>query len=148
MGRLLSAALVVTAVAAAVVIAAGGVEVPPEPRKVTAESDRAPRTAPAREQPRKLPVAATVRMRELAFVPSNVSARRGAVVRFRNQDDVEHDVFVQPPGDLSAGPVAQSRRILPGKSFSVTLPGTGAFRFACTLHPTVMQGRIESRRAA
>jgi plastocyanin len=145
MGRLLSFALVLTAVAAAIVIAAGGVDVPADKQSATV---RAAATPPPADETRGLPVGATVSMHALAFTPASVSVKRGTVVRFRNRDSVEHDVFLQPPGDLSAGPVAQSKRIPPGGRFSVALRGTGVFRFACTLHPTVMQGRIEVRRAA
>ena len=147
MGRLLSVAVVVTAIAAAIVIAAGGVDTPPKDTSRPQVAASTPTPSPAHET-RGLPVAATVTMRALAFAPSVVTVRAGTVVRFRNQDSVDHDVFVQPPGDISAGPVAQSRRIPPGGTYEVALRGTGVFRFACTLHPTVMQGRIDVRRAA
>jgi plastocyanin len=87
-------------------------------------------------------VGATVRMRALAFSPTRVTVRAGEVVRFVNDDDVAHSVEEDLGARSGVAPAFASARLSPGSSFQYTARTPGTLPFVCTLHPTVMRGRI------
>jgi plastocyanin len=143
MGRLTTIAVLVAVVAGVITIAAGGVdESKKDEGKAVAEASHNPDTAPpARHVRRK--VGATVPMRALAFTRRKVTIKAGETVRFRNRDNVAHDVYASLGGDPGIGDF-HSPRIAPGTSYTtpiLALPGT--YSYVCTLHPTVMHGTIE-----
>jgi len=88
------------------------------------------------------PVGVTVVMRDLAFHAPVVTVRRGQAVRFVNHDDVAHTVLQDYGARGGQQPLFESGRILPGGSFVWVAPAPGTYRFVCSLHPTVMHGRI------
>jgi plastocyanin len=86
--------------------------------------------------------AATVRMRRLLFVTPNVTVPAGRAVRFVNADDVAHTVAEDLGARSGVAALFESARIAPGASFSYVPRTVGVIRYVCTLHPTVMHGRI------
>jgi plastocyanin len=130
-------ATLLTAIAAGITIAAGGVDEKAEKKAKFVKGPTPPHTtrpAPA------TPVTATVRMSALAFAPLTVHVRRGTAVRFVNRDDVVHNIT----SDITNGDVAlfHSPRIAIGKSYEIAFPKVGTYTYVCTVHPTVMHGRI------
>ncbi len=63
-------------------------------------------------------------------------------MRFVNRDDVAHTVMEDIGARSGEEPLFESRRIPPGGSFTVVLRTPGTIDYVCTLHPTVMHGRI------
>ena len=81
------------------------------------------------------PVAArAVTIRNFAFRPHIVTVKRGVTVRWTNKDSTAHTVT----SDTGAfgSPVLQ-----PGVSFSVRFTRPGAYRYHCSIHPS-MTGEI------
>jgi plastocyanin len=90
----------------------------------------------------RAPVGATVRMRELLFQSPVVHVRAGQAVQWINTDPVDHTV-VQDLGPGGAPtPLFASHRIPPGGTYRVVFHTPGTVAFVCTLHPTIMTGRV------
>lgn len=145
MGRIVAIALVVVAAGIAVVVAGGpGSDRPEGPAggpvsaRVTAAGPQS-QAAPARRPAR---VGATVRMRRLRFVGPDVTVAAGRAVRFVNADDVAHAVSEDVGARSGVAPAFRSRRIPPDGSFTYVTRSARTIRYVCTLHPTVMFGRI------
>lgn len=149
MGRLLAIALVVTAAGISVVVVNGEGENKPKEeiegttpaRESTEVSDSAPeeRIAPAGRRPAR--TGATVRMRNLRFLPDAVTVDVGQAVRFVNEDDVAHTVFQDVGARSGIAPLVDSRRIQPGEAFTFVPRTKGLVAYVCTLHPSVMKGQ-------
>jgi plastocyanin len=89
-----------------------------------------------------------VHMKHLAFIPSEITVKPGAIIRFVNRDDVAHTVVENLGARSGEIPAFESQRILPGHSFQIRAGKAGSVTpFICTLHPTVMSGRIFVRTA-
>jgi len=89
-----------------------------------------------------------VRMQHLAFIPSEITVRPGQIIRFVNRDDVAHTVVQNLGARSGEAPAFQSNRIRPGQFFQIRAGKAGSVTpFICTLHPTVMSGRIYVRTA-
>lgn len=145
MGRIVAIALVLAAAGIAVVVANGpGIDRPEEraggavSARMTAAVPQS-QTAPARRPAR---VGATVRMRRLRFVGRDVTVAAGRAVRFVNADDVAHAVSEDVGARSGVVPAFESRRIPPGGSFTYVTRAARTIAYVCTLHPTVMSGRI------
>ena len=152
MGRLVALALAVTAVGIVIVAENGpGKDKPkkdvltPKNQSTQVGSGGANRANIATGAVKGKP-AVTIRMKSLRFRPVQVTVRPGAIVRFVNRDDVAHTV-VEDVGSRSGVTAAfQSNRILPGRSFQIRVGKAGSVTpFICTLHPSVMSGRIYVR---
>lgn len=142
MGRLMTIAVLVAAVAGVITIAAGGVEEKPDKPKAEVAATRPAGPGP-RHTKATARVGATVPMRALEFTRPKVTIKAGEVVRFVNRDDVEHTVYAALGGDPGIADF-HSDRIAPGHSYKTPiLSERGTYSYVCTLHPTVMQGVIE-----
>lgn len=145
MGRLVAIVVLAAAVLVAVVAVNGpGKDKPAEQAGTPArESPAVAPTGPGKEvAAAHAPVGATVIMRDLAFRGADVTVRRGEAVRFVNHDDVAHTVLQDFGARGGQLPLFESGRILPGGSFVWVASAAGTFRYVCSLHPTVMHGRI------
>jgi plastocyanin len=141
MGRLMTIAVLVAAVAGVITIASGGVDPKPKSAKKAAVAT-ANATRPNAPRPHAR-VGAVVTMRNLAFTQAHVSIAAGRAVRWVNHDNVEHTVYATIGGDDGTSSF-NSRRIEPGQSYeSPILANPGVYSYVCTLHPTVMHGVIE-----
>jgi plastocyanin len=137
-------AIVVTAVAGAVTIAAGGVD---EKQDKTAAASTGGIEATdtdtgtlSDEQASRAHIAATVRMRHLAFKPTTVTITQGESVRWVNHDNVLHNV-VATTGSGTELAAFKSKSIAPLSTY-VTAPRAGTYLYVCTIHPTVMHGKV------
>ncbi len=73
-----------------------------------------------------------VEVRQMAFVPSSISVRKGERITFINRDIVMHDI--------TEGKKAwQSHPLATGKSWTLTV--TRSADYYCSIHP-VMKGKI------
>lgn len=82
------------------------------------------------------PVAHTVEIKGMKFLPDNLSVQKGDTVIWVNHDIVTHDITEQ-------GSKAWSSSSLPtGKSWSVVIDKSSDYY--CSIHP-VMKGRVEIR---
>jgi plastocyanin len=137
-------AIVFTAAAAGVTIALGGVEQKPEEHKAEVVEPTGGTAAPEAEfepeRPETQTVVATVRMRRLRFSPDYVAVSEGDAIRFVNRDDVRHDVVAET-GSGTERPAFDSGTIPPGGDYRVA-PRFGTYEYVCTIHPSVMRGRI------
>jgi plastocyanin len=78
----------------------------------------------------------------MAFHPKVVHVRPGDTITWLNKDLFVHNVTAAA---AQASPGVRSGDLAPGKSWRYTVPATGSFDYACTLHP-VMTGRVEVER--
>ena len=70
-----------------------------------------------------------------AFNPADLKIKQGTKVVWTNNDTVSHTVT----GDAK---VINSPKLAPGASYSFTFTKTGAFKYSCTIHPS-MRGTVE-----
>ncbi len=145
-------ALLVAAIGIAVVVVVGPGEDKPVETVAPARASSSkptPIRAGDREPAQPAPHArlgATVRMRDLAFHPTSVTVKVGRAVRWVNNDDVAHTVVEDLGARSGVAPLFESKRIPPGGSFRIVLTTRGTVPYVCTLHPTVMSGRIVVKR--
>jgi len=75
----------------------------------------------------------TITMKNMKFTPAKVTVRQGTKVTFVNQDVLIHDamqVSVQEFG--KAEPGFDTKEVMPGKSFTVTLDKPGVYPILCS----------------
>ena len=136
-------AVVLTAIAGGVTIAAGGVENKRDEPKV-ADTGGTPATAVETATPEETAarahIAATVRIRRLRFKPATVTISAGEAIKWVNHDNVVHNVTATT-GSGTELPAFRSKSIAPLSTY-VTAPRAGTYLYVCTIHPTVMHGRI------
>jgi len=87
-------------------------------------------------------VAATVRMRSLAFVPSRVTIGQGETVRWINDDLVPHTTTSGNPDSAGAGGLWDSGQLGLGQSFEHTFNDAGEFFYFCETHPFIMRNAL------
>jgi plastocyanin len=87
-------------------------------------------------------VGATVHMRALLFQSPDVHVRAGQAVQWVNADPVDHTVVQNLGPGGAPTPLFSSPRIPPGGSYRVVFHTPGTVAFVCTLHPTIMTGRV------
>jgi plastocyanin len=73
--------------------------------------------------------AAQVTMANIAFNPTQVTAKVGQTVKWTNQDGVPHNV---------TAPTFRSKDLQPGQSYSYRVTRAGTFRYVCTIHPQMV----------
>jgi YVTN family beta-propeller protein len=111
------------------------IEVGKGPRKIDIQPKATQKTASV-AQPMRVAAAnaATVEIKDFAFVPTEIRVAAGQPVVWTNRDTVTHTVTgaenAWNSGDLS-----------PGSRFSRTFQQPGTYEFACSIHP-YMQGRV------
>jgi plastocyanin len=137
-------AIVLTAVAGAVTIAAGGVDEKKD-KTAAASTGGTAATVPSStsisdEAAARAHIGATVRMRRLRFKPTTVTVRQGESVRWVNHDNVVHNV-VATTGSGTELAAFKSKSIPPLSTY-VTAPTAGTYLYVCTIHPTVMHGKV------
>lgn len=74
-----------------------------------------------------------VTMAGMAYQPAAVQAKVGDVIRFVNNDTVDHDVFV-PTKDFGVDLGMQK----PGQSVELPLARSGSFEVECVIHPHML----------
>ncbi len=75
----------------------------------------------------------TVTMAGGAYQPAKISAAVGDTIRFRNDDDADHNVFVPTVGHaLDLG------KQEPGQEAVLTLGKSGTFDVECVFHPGML----------
>jgi plastocyanin len=83
---------------------------------------------------------ANVLIRSVAFAPRRLSVPRGATVRWRFKDPIQHDVT------LASGPRAFASAYYKGPArYRKKLTTPGEYRIFCSLHPVTMAQTIEVR---
>jgi plastocyanin len=138
-------AIVLTAAAGAVTVAAGGVDEKKD-KEAQASSTGGTEATPASEgglsdqAAVRAHIGATVRMRRLRFKPVTVTIRQGESVRWVNHDDVVHNVTATT-GSGTELAAFKSKSIVPLSTY-VTAPRAGTYLYVCSIHPTVMQGKV------
>jgi plastocyanin len=151
MGRLVAIVLLVAAAGIAVIAVNGPGKDKPVTDRLTPVRESSHVTTvradgsvvtPGEPVSARAPVGATVVMRNLAFAPSVVRVRAGQSVRFVNHDDVAHTVLQNVGARSGELPLFESGRIVPGRTFTWIAQVPGTYRYICTLHPSVMSGRI------
>lgn len=76
-----------------------------------------------------------VKIVNFAFRPKAITIAKGTKVRWTNRGSVNHTT-TSNKGLWNSGVLA------PGASFGRVFRKVGTFRYHCTLHPTLMQGKI------
>ena len=80
------------------------------------------------------PKGSEVWIQGMAFIPTTLTVRAGATVKFINKDYTDHTV-TSDNNSFDSGTLAN------GKSYSKDFPTTGVFNYHCTLHPE-MKGTV------
>jgi len=80
--------------------------------------------------PDGLPTSASIDIKNLAFVPKNVTVAKGATVTWTNRDATFHTVT----GDAAGSPLS-SPSIQPAESWSFTFTENGTYEYHCAPHP-------------
>jgi plastocyanin len=81
-------------------------------------------------------------MRSLLFHSPVVHVRAGQAVKWVNADPIDHVVTQNLGPGGAPTPLFASSRIPPGGSFRYVFRTPGTVAFICTLHPTIMTGRV------
>jgi len=73
----------------------------------------------------------TVTMKDIKFMPANVTVKKGGTILWTNKDSVPHDVTKED------GPGAEfaSDTVDPGGKFSQKFAVAGKVGYVCTIHP-------------
>jgi plastocyanin len=71
----------------------------------------------------------TVSMRNIKFVPHDVTAKAGQTIRWTNDDAVAHTVTARSGASFDSGTVS------PGKTFTTKVVKTGKIAYVCQIHP-------------
>ena len=72
----------------------------------------------------------TVTMAGQDYAPARIAAAPGDTIRFVNDDDTDHNVFVP-----TAGHALDLGKQEPGQETTLTLRTAGAFEVECVFHP-------------
>jgi plastocyanin len=74
-------------------------------------------------------------MAQYSFVPRDLTVRKGAVITWQNNDEIEHDLVIADLGIRSG--------IMPaGNAYSNRLDQAGEFEIRCTIH-SGMRARVK-----
>ena len=76
-----------------------------------------------------------VKMQNIAFSPTQVTAKVGQTIKWTNDDTVDHNVVA------TKGATFKSKNFGSGGTFSAKLDKAGTITYVCTIHPG-MQGTI------
>jgi len=78
----------------------------------------------------------TISIQKMAYTPPSMTVKKGAIVRWVNNDAVTHTVtFTKASGINPSGPLSASQ------SFSVKFDEPGTYPYSCAIHPS-MQGTV------
>ncbi|MGZ8634906.1 MAG: cupredoxin domain-containing protein [Solirubrobacteraceae bacterium] len=69
-----------------------------------------------------------VKMKDILFVPENVTAEVGQTVRWTNEDAVAHNVKAESGADFASDSLGK------GETFEFKLDTAGKIPYVCTLH--------------
>jgi plastocyanin len=74
---------------------------------------------------------ATVDMKDIQFMPKDITVKAGTTITWTNSDSVTHTVTKEggPGGNFDSGDVA------PGDTFELTADVPGKVDYVCTIHP-------------
>jgi plastocyanin len=133
-------AIVLSAVAGGITIAAGGVDKKPEKEKAADTGGTLADNVEQTPDTGRAHIAATVRMRRLQFKPANVTISVGEAIKWVNHDNVVHNVTATT-GSGTELAAFRSKSIAPLSTY-VAAPRVGTYLYVCTIHPTVMHGRV------
>lgn len=89
---------------------------PPKPAQTQGD---APSSAKATE----------VTMKNIAYEPKDITVEKGALIRWVNQDTVEHNVVAED------GATFKSDLFEKGGTFETKVNNTGKISYVCTIHP-------------
>ena len=73
--------------------------------------------------------ATTVTMKDIAYSPKDITVKRGALIRWVNEDTVEHNVVAED------GATFKSDLFEKGGTFETKVNNTGKISYVCTIHP-------------
>ncbi|MBI3632425.1 MAG: cupredoxin domain-containing protein [Candidatus Vogelbacteria bacterium] len=73
-----------------------------------------------------------VSIRGSNFSPNNISAKKGTMIIWRNEDSQSHSVTSVGGTELSSG------TLIPGDVYSHKFNTIGTFKYKCSIHPTMV----------
>ena len=73
----------------------------------------------------------TVNMKDIKFMPANVTVKTGGTILWMNKDSVPHNVTKED----GPGPDFASDTLDPGADFSQKFDAAGKIGYVCTIHP-------------
>jgi plastocyanin len=76
-----------------------------------------------------------VKIVNFAFKPATITIAKGTRVRWTNAGNTAHTT-------TSSRGIWDSGSLAPGDTFSRVFRKTGTFKYRCTIHPTLMHGKI------
>ena len=83
-----------------------------------------------------------VGMRNVQFIPAELTVAPGDTITFVNNEAIPHDVHKTsgPGADFSSGPTAGMQQ---GDTFELTLDAAGTYGYVCDVHAPGMAGTIQ-----
>jgi plastocyanin len=81
-------------------------------------------------------------MGDFSYTPGTVTVKPGQTVRFLNRGKIEHTVADVTRTGAILGARIKPRLLARGQSQAVTFSRPGTILYLCTLHPTLMKGKI------
>ena len=101
------------------------------PAKTDTTAQQQPAETTAEEQPEASGEPVTVDMKDIKFVPENVTVKVGTTVKWTNSDEVPHTVTKEegPGAEFDSGNVAA------GEEFEHTFDAAGEVKYVCEIHP-------------
>lgn len=79
-----------------------------------------------------------VDMKDIEYIPQNISAKVGQTVRWKNSDPVAHTVTATSGSDVDSGTIDA------GKTFETKFDKPGKVDYFCTIHPN-QKGTVRVR---
>jgi amicyanin len=73
----------------------------------------------------------SVSMKDIKFVPADVTVKKGQTVQWTNNDSVPHNVTKES----GPGPEFKSSTLNGGDTYKYTFTTPGTFDYVCTIHP-------------
>ena len=92
---------------------------------------------PIKEEGGGLPPTAVINViiKNSAFIPEIITVKKGQNVTWTNSDNFAHTV-TSITGEFDSGPIE------PGKEFKYKFDVAGPFEYSCTIHPSMIHGKI------
>jgi amicyanin len=82
-----------------------------------------------------------IAIKDMAYGPANVKVKRGAIVRWKNDDEVAHNVQLRG-GPAKGWDKAQGPMLNKSESYALKFNEAGSYKYICTPHSIAMKGEI------
>ncbi|WP_238257916.1 cupredoxin domain-containing protein [Methylobacterium gnaphalii] len=82
-----------------------------------------------------------IAIKDMAYGPANVKVKRGTIVRWKNDDEVAHNVQLRG-GPAKGWDKAQGPMLNKDESYALKFNEAGSYKYICTPHSIAMKGEV------